>query len=73
MDEWMAKSVTAPEVRTVIRETLLGWKHRGRSRAPAFTRLGFVDAIYAQERIGWEAFLKGCISTLWPGGARAVL
>ncbi len=65
MDKWMVKVLTAPDVEEAIKCILLSWKHGERSSAPYSDLPGFVEAFQAQECIGWQAFLEGCISTLW--------
>ncbi len=63
MDEWMAKMSTAHHARAANKWALLSWDHGKHPSTPDSEHPVFVESFQAQEHIGWQAFLEGCIST----------
>ncbi len=52
----------ASQIPQVMKQALISWK-MGWSHSPdTFFWIDFVEAFYAQEKLGWQAFLEGCIS-----------
>ncbi len=63
LDEWMRKLNMAPNVQERIKHALLSWKERGTYALEPSLRAEVEVAFKAQEKLGWSAFLEGCIST----------
>ncbi len=62
LDEWMKKSLTAPDIWEVFKQALFSWK-KGITYIPQpHLREDMEVAFAEQEQIGWAPFLEGCLS-----------
>ncbi len=59
LDEWMVKATTIPKMSKAMKQALLSWK-AGWSYSPELSSwMHLVEALYSQERLGWQAFVEG--------------
>ena len=65
LERWLKKSLTMPDIQKAIMSRLRLWREDTVLQATSFTWPGVNDLIQEQDKIGWRAFLEGCIVKNW--------
>ena len=64
---WLESVRTAPEIVFWIIHRLTEWRSSEPHSTARSDLPGLLEAIHAQDRIGWLAFFEGCIAVEWAG------
>jgi hypothetical protein len=69
--KWLESVHAAPDIVFLIIQRLIKWRSSEPSSPTQSNMAGLLQAIAAQDRVGWLAFFEGCDAIKWAGVQKA--